>query len=192
MPRDGALLHFDVEFTHPVPGLGQPMQFGFVAQPARFMDDGTIHADREAKELDVMFPVTSSARVTSWVRENQSELLSKCQRAAREGVLFKKQRDHIVTFLRGVQESYGEHIVPCGWTIGSDMAYLLHVLGEDCSLVHYDAIDLTSVMIGKSGRIQTYDEIRRELGIGRVPSREHNALYDARDQSMLVLAALKI
>lgn len=187
MIKSGVLLHFDVEFTHPVPGIGQPMEFGFVAQAAEFHDNGHIEATDTVREMHMRWPVTQGARVTSWVAENQAELLAACRKLTQNGLIPQRQRDELVLWLRALRADFGDHIVPCGWTLGSDVAYLLWALGEDCHLVHYDALDVTSLAFGVFGRNLSDAELRAHFGIER-PADSHHALVDARHQAVLLAA----
>ncbi len=188
----GSLLHFDFEFTHPVPGVGQPMQLGLVVQPATFHDNGRVepHLDIGTwREFETIFPVTRDAQITPWVKENQPGLLMKCQHLAFHGDTAREHAVVVAYFLTGIQAEFGEHIVPCGWTLGSDFAYLLSVLGQvpGPALVHYDGYDITALAYGLFGRNMPDAELVAYLGLPK-PEREHDALADARHQSRVVNA----
>lgn len=190
--KTGALLHYDVEFTHPSPACGQPMEFGFVAQMALFYDDGRIVPEESRQEFECLWPVTQAAHVTHWVQENQVALLKKCRNLTAQGLSQQRQRDKIVGWLRAVKNDFGEHLVPCGWTTGSDYAYLLQVLGEDCHLVHYDGLDVSSLAVGAFGRLPADDELHRLLDVApQVEGDKHIAIRDACHQSELMNELLR-
>lgn len=188
----GSLLHFDFEFTHPVPGLGQAMELGMIVQPVEFDDNGRItQASGAWMEAETLFPVSSVASVTSWVQENQADLLNRCRTMNREGETRVKCQAFVATFLRHARQAFGDRMVPCGWTLGSDMAYLLHLLGEDHWLVHYDALDISSLAFACFGRNMPDDELHRILGVeAQSSTTKHRALADARHQARLFNALI--
>lgn len=191
MIKRGALLHFDVEFTHPVPGVGEPMEFGFVAQEALFHDDGRIEVGDLRREMHQRWPVSRSAGVTNWVALNQSKLLDACYMLTRAGLRPSKSQRDLALWLREMRRELGGHIVPCGWTLGSDFAYLLAALGRDCDLVHYDALDITSLAFGALGRNFSDDGLREHFSIEK-PVEIHHALVDARHQCEVFNALLAL
>lgn len=165
------------------------MQFGFVAQGATFLADGRIEASGGVIELEQKWPVSTGARVTSWVQDNQTVLLAECRRLQFDGITRAQKQFELVHWLREVRRVVGDFIVPCGWTLGSDMAYLLHVLSEDCHLIHYDALDISAMMFAHYGKRVDDNWARDDLGVTR-PQNAHNALADARHQ-MAVMDALR-
>jgi oligoribonuclease (3'-5' exoribonuclease) len=187
-----ALMSFDCEFTHPVNTVGGLMQFGCVVVP---WNPETMKVEKHTVaglRFKADFPITEGPehKVTDWVRENQSELLKRCK--ALDSGAWKTGRDGLIKTLKRAADLYGTPVIPCGWCIGSDMAYLHRLLHEDHELVHYSAIDLKGLIMALMG---TYDPGDKEaatyLGVTEVNENEHDALADAEHQLRLILAAFK-
>jgi len=184
-------LSFDFEFTHPVPRLGAPMQLGIAACQFWEDDEGQPNFGLEMKQWSAVFhidPEDRAIEVAPWVKSNQAELLSYCHSLNDPG-----HNDNIVEdlkkFLRGLPEEWRDKVIPVGWCLGSDMAYLLELLGQDCGLVHYSARDLDGILVGLMGVVDPSDEeVRRFLGVDENPFL-HDALSDARHQLGMVQMA---
>ena len=186
-----ALLSFDCEFSHPAPGLGALMQIGMVVVPWDPETLSVVPNDAPGLKLKLNFPVAARDTVTDWVKKNQSALLAECKAMSPDD--YYTSRDKVVAFLKKAADMYGDPITPCGWCLGSDMAYLLHLLGEDNELVHYSAVDLKAMVIPMMGALDPGDkETAAFLGVTPIaPDKEHDALEDAMYQLKLVLAAFK-
>jgi len=182
-----ALLSFDTEFSFPTPGVGGLMQFGAVAVP---WDPETLtRLKGDGLAISLTFPLTDEHKVSDWVQENQAALLERCR--ALDASTYEPKVERLKGFLKRVREAYGEPVIPAGWCLGSDMGYLLHLLGEDNELVHFSAIDLKGIAMSL---MHTYDpgdkELRAFLGTP-APENEHDALADAKGQLQMLLAAFK-
>lgn len=187
-----ALLSFDCEFSHPVPSVGGLMQLGAIVVPWDPVTMKIVKHETPGLKLKVEFPITEGPehKVSDWVRENQGPLLERCKGLGAGE--YKTSRDALVKLLKRATDLYGAPVIPCGWVLGSDMAYLLRTLGEDNELVHYSAIDLKGIIMALSG---TYDmgdkEAAAMLGVTDQNENEHDALADAEHQLKLLLAAFK-
>lgn len=182
-----SLLSFDFEFTHPTPGIGAPMALGCVAFE---YDAKNMRFGEKNLEFYRVLPVPAHTRVTDWVQKNQSALLKECRREVYAKIVERKAE--LVDYLRRVKEEFGGEVIPVGHTLGSDFAYLLHMLEENNDLVSYSARDLTGIVTGITGEHYTSDDDLKKL-LGRedlVNADEHNALEDAKYQAELIKAAL--
>ena len=187
-----ALLSFDCEFSHPVPSVGGLMSLGCIIVPWDPVTMKIVKHEVPGLKLKVDFPITEGPehKVTDWVRKNQGPLLERCK--ALESGSYKTSRDALVKLLKRATDLYGAPVIPAGWCLASDMAYLLRTLGEDNELVHYSAIDLKGMIMALMG---TYDPGDKEaagyLGVTDKNENEHDALSDAEHQLKLILAAFK-
>ena len=184
-----ALLHFDFEFSHPVPGIGRPMQIGCSAHA---FNPDTLESNGKTRSFQAKFHVDADAIVTPWVKEKQSELLKTCQQMT--GADTRKSVLELRDYLRVLKQEFGDPISPCGWCIGSDLAYLLYLLGEENELVHYSAVDLKGVAIALTGQYDPGDkEFAKLVGVDPISEEdEHDALKDAQYQGRLLRAAFKL
>lgn len=187
-----ALLSFDCEFSHPVPSVGALLQFGAVCVPWDPEKLAVVKHETPGLKLKLLFPITDDHVVSDWVRKNQAPLLERSRAlAVRNQMAFEDCKEALVAFLDRATSLYEAPIIPAGWCLGSDMAFLLHVLGEDNEKVHYSAVDLKGLVMALFGSYDPGDkEVAAALGVGP-PENEHDALADAEYQMKLLLAAFK-
>ena len=186
------LLSFDTEFTHPVPRLGSLMQLGVVATPLNVRTN--MLGEQEAT-FKATFRVAPDRIVTPWVRKNQGALLSEC--------LLMDERKHdrcVVAFREWLADLPAKlgfdrppEILPFGWCLGSDVAYLLDLLGVYHEMVSYRAIDLKPLMTGLWGKMHVPEkEVAMRLGVPPMEdSKRHDALEDAVFQLTLLRGVLE-
>ena len=180
----GSLLHFDVEFTHPVPGVGAVMEIGGVFQPMVVGDDNKHGrgimplSDRGQSEFRYLFPVDKDAIVTQWVRDNQSDLLAECGALERT---WADCRQSVLGAIHRAKVDYGDLVIPCGWCLGSDIAYLYHILGHYHDEVSYEALDISAMILQKFGDDIGTAGVEEELGV-KLNADMHNPLADAKWQ----------
>lgn len=186
------LLSFDTEFSHPVPRLGALMQLGCVATPINLATNEL--GDREAT-FKATFKVEGGHVVTDWVRKNQAQLLSEC--------FLTSQVDHekrIAAFREWLNDLPAKlgfdnpvPIHPYGWCIGSDIAYLLDLLGPYHEMVSYLAYDLKPLMAGRWGKLRVSEaETMKRLDMEALASsKRHDALNDAAFQLELLRSLLE-
>jgi oligoribonuclease (3'-5' exoribonuclease) len=187
-----ALLSFDCEFSHPVSTIGGLMQIGCVAVPWNPETLKVVRHKVQGLKYKADFPISQGPghRVTDWVRENQKPLLERCE--GLDSGAYATSRKGLVRFLRRAADLYGAPVIPAGWCIGSDMAYLHRTLHDDYELVHYSAIDLKGLVVALMGVYDPGDkEVAEFLGITDKNENEHDALADAMHQLKLILAAFR-
>lgn len=144
---------------------------------------------KETKYWDSIFKVPATAKVTSWVKENQTRLLERCLDIRNPQWNLHRISD-MKDFITKCGDIWGAPIIPVGWCMGSDMAYLLDLLGEDCDLVHYSNRDLSGILTGLTGQYDPPDaELPRFLNVEKNKN-EHNALADAHYQLEMVKSAM--
>lgn len=184
------LLSIDCEFSHPVPRKGNLMQMGLVAMQwnpetmlATFVEDGP-----GGLSMKINFPLDRNRLVTDWVKKNQAPLLEEC---ANVDLSHEACCTRVKEFIRRAKKTYGDPVTVCGWCTGSDMAYLLDVLGEDNEMVHYSVIDVKGLAMAIMKEVDPSDkDLIKVLGLPKNEN-EHDALADAMYQMHLTLAAMK-
>jgi oligoribonuclease (3'-5' exoribonuclease) len=168
------------------------MQLGCIVVPWDPVTMRVVKHEVPGLKYKAEFPITQGPEhmVTDWVRENQADLLKRCE--ALESGVYKTSRDGLIKLLKRATDLYGAPIIPCGWCLGSDMAYLHRTLHDDHELVHYSAIDLKGMIMALMGTYDPGDKEAAEfLGVTDKNENEHDALADAEHQLRLILAAFK-
>lgn len=188
---DTILLSFDTEFTHPVPRLGAMMQIGCVAV---LLDTKTNTLGEKEETFKATFKVEGGHVVKDWVRKNQAALLSECMLTSQEN--HERRVNAFREWLDTLPEKFGvaddTEVLPYGWCIGSDIAYLLDILGPYNEMVSYRALDLKALMSGRWGKIHvTEKEATMRLGVVDNGHQRHDALADAKYQLELFAALLE-
>jgi hypothetical protein len=137
------LFSFDFEFTHPSPAVGAPMELGIAACEISFKDVGEKYPKpefgTEVRTWRSNFAVPEGVKVSPWVQQNQGDLLERCRQYQEPGSFNERRISSLKSFIQALAKP----VIPVGWCLGSDTAYLLHLLGEDCDLVPYSTRDLT-------------------------------------------------
>lgn len=186
---DAIFLSFDTEFTHTVPRLGALMELG---AEAVLINTKTMELGDSLGTFSRVFKVDGGRAVTDWVRQNQGPLLSECmllpQRTHDEHV------DDLRAWLSDLSDITGlKEILPAGWVIGCDVAYLLDILGPYYELVSFRTYDLKGILAGYLGKMRVTDnELCRRFKVTPMDeSKRHRALDDAKHQTNLFRAVFE-
>ena len=188
---DSILLSFDTEFTHPVPRLGALMQLGVVATPMNLRTNTL--GEKEAT-FKATFRVEGGQAVKDWVLKNQGALLSECMLTSQED--HERRVTQFREWLSDLPAKLGfdepVEIMPYGWCTGSDVAYLLDLLGPYHEMVSYRTWDLKPLLTGRWAKLNTPEaEVTKRLGVPPLASnKRHDALEDAKFQLELFRALL--
>jgi hypothetical protein len=166
------------------------MQIGAVAVPVSLSEN--VLGEQEAT-FKATFRIEGGQTVTPWVRKNQGALLSECMLTTQE--VHEQRIARFREWLADLPAALGfaekVEIIPYGWCTGSDVAYLLDLLGPFHDLVSYRSYDLKSLMSAAWGKLEVSEgEAQRRLTVD--PNRNrHDALSDAKYQLELLRALME-
>ncbi len=192
MPNDrfpAALLSLDCEFTHGSPMHGRLMSWAAVAVE---FNPKTLETGKEIGRLsrDLCVPYWDvHALVSPWVRQNQAELLKKCQGLSLDED--RRSRLMISDWLRSLKSKYGT-VYPGGWCMQNDLMYTVKTLAEFADpepAIHYTGYDIQPMAIALFGPeiAADDDKLCAELDCVR-KSAQHDALSDAVFQLQMLQA----